>query len=351
MFIDETVALFKYIVQEILNKGTLSFNPEIEYKFVNTYNCIDATSIQPRHLRILKGKIEDLNSYIKSYCTKRKNFLSQQDIAHFNAIAQLNYRLLDWVLKDEFLGIDYWDRLIDNCIYRPWEWACKNKRLVIGASLLTAFCIWYFYSPSSFGKKFEVKQYPVIRQLGLTCAYHSMFNIQALMLGKTPEERELFLNDPKALDEFLSRFETTPDIDQEALVAHVNKHIDQTVRDRIVVLPSMDPLRQDNTVDLLSQFPGTIHLPGLLPLGEGQSIGFIVNTGNQANADGSLKNTTKGCAHWISVRATRNDNAQNRIQFEVTDSIGSNRTNHEAVNLIASSILEPSLPPITPPTP
>lgn len=151
-FIDQTLELLSYITIEIFNSRALAFNPEIEYRFVTTYSCIDTKyAILPRELRLLKRKIRDLNNYIISYSRKKSESLSKKDIEHLNSITQLNCRLLDCVLKDELLGIDHWDRMLDGLIYQPWEWSCKNKKsllLMISAAAGLSFYINYLKNNS-----------------------------------------------------------------------------------------------------------------------------------------------------------------------------------------------------------
>jgi len=145
-FFDETTSLLNYIVNDVINTGEFKFNPDIEFKFINTYNCINLSeAVQPRHLRFLKSNIEDFNKYISDYCFIRKDSLTTQETRAFGAIAKLNNSMLDCILKDEFMGIDHWDTLVDNCFYQPLEWVFANKRLVFSISALTIAIIFYYH--------------------------------------------------------------------------------------------------------------------------------------------------------------------------------------------------------------
>lgn len=356
-FFDETTSLLSYIVHSVINTGVFKYNPDIEYKFINTYSCIDLSEpVQPRHLRLLKNNIQNLNEYISNYCLTRKNHLSEQETVAFGAITKLNNSMLDCILKDEFMGIDYWDRLIDNCFYRPLEWVGANKRFFLFVSAVTiALIVYYYWSKKrSFlnnNTKFDVVQFEVTDQNGNVCAYHAFYNVGTLLAENDLDVLKEKLQDKSALKKLLpvnrADYELdAQDVEERLLNKNPLRFSDHTLN-RMVVIPCMDPLVNVRDHDaLITQLDETtpgrnflVQLNTFKNSGKGEKIGFIINTGHQGRRNGDLVDTTYQLSHWIGAVFTKDPNAKSGLSVAVADSINRNVTDHPAVSLIAEKLL------------
>ena len=149
--IAQTISLFEHIITGIFNTGSLAFNPDLEYRFISTYSCVDEEySLQPRHRRELKKRIKSFNRYLVAYYRENRHSLSQDDVKNLNSIAHLNCRILTCFLKDELLGIDHWDRMLDFFFYQPLEWSNNHKKeLLTAATSIAAVISAYLYYNSS----------------------------------------------------------------------------------------------------------------------------------------------------------------------------------------------------------
>lgn len=360
-FFGETTALLDYIVHNVINIGVFKFNPDIEYKFINTYSCIDESElVQPRHLRLLKDNIQSLNKYISDYCLTRKNQLTTQEIAAFAAITKLNNSMLDCILKDEFMGIDYWDRLVDNCFYRPWEWICAHKRLVFFASILTIGLILYYHmvicKPKVFennNKLFDVRQFEVIDQNGNVCGYHSFYNVAMLLAHDDANVLKKKLHDKNRLNKLLPKNKKNYELDAQEVEERLLKKNPLNFSDRIlrkmVVLPSIDPLeniadRDDLIADFAEKITSSDFLTQLNTFKNGKNgekIGFMINTGKQGLKNGDLVDTSGRVSHWIGAVFTKDATAKRGLSIAVTDSLHNmNRTDDQSITLIAEKILQ-----------
>jgi hypothetical protein len=120
-----------------LNKGILSGNIEIEYKFVNLCNFLQDKEITPRSLRELRTKVNEFDIVLKEFCRKKKYYLKPEAFELVNKMIRLNHILIQGVLHDNYFDLSMTDLALDLIFHRPLEFA-QNHKLLIGGTLLIA---------------------------------------------------------------------------------------------------------------------------------------------------------------------------------------------------------------------
>ncbi|MBX9831371.1 hypothetical protein K2X40_05410 [Candidatus Babeliales bacterium] len=268
-FIQESKELFNNIVDGF-NTGCLSKNPEIKYKFVNLCNHFNGLeNIKPRHLRAFSIQMEKFNRVITEYCLKRKDSLTFDDLSLFNQIIRFNQQLAMCLEAEELFRIDLWDDAVDFTIYRPWEFVCSHKLLVGATLLVIGGLITYFYILPKIEEQrrfknlntiFDVKQFRVPTQSGLTCSFHALHNQLVFSEGGSEEEIEKLINDKNLLKERLTAWTTWrrsqklgEALDEQSLQELIAKFkLDE--EHRIVLIPAQDALRNVCDLDFLAQW-------------------------------------------------------------------------------------------------
>jgi hypothetical protein len=181
-------------------------NLEIQYKFVNVCNFLkDGNEVEPRHLRKLRDKIKEFDRYLKSYCLREKDFLTQTEIGVFNKITQLNQILLEHLLKNEFLRLDFADKFIDYVFYRPLELVCEHPWITIAfIATVSGLFLSFYYVPyvhlKNLNKDVEVTQFKVRNQWRNTCGLHGVYNLMCFMHGKNDDQIRTLLADDSAFN-------------------------------------------------------------------------------------------------------------------------------------------------------
>lgn len=268
LFLEEAKKLFSMIVTGF-NAGHLSKNPEIKYKFVNLCNYFNGIErIKPRHLRAFEGQIKKFDRAITAYCLKRKHGLSTDDLNLFDHITRFNQQLLMCLQAEELFEIDLMDSVVDYSVYQPWEFMCEHKLLVGATLIVIAGLVTYFYilpmweeqkRLENLNKLFDVKQFKVIPQSGLTCSLHALHNYLILTQDVTEEEMKKLLNDKELLNGHLTAWKPwiqDQGIKSEALDAQsvqeliVHFKLDH---DNLVVIAAHDTLRNTCSLEFLSQ--------------------------------------------------------------------------------------------------
>ncbi|QQR49319.1 hypothetical protein IPF37_00530 [bacterium] len=268
-FLEEAKKLFSIIVTGF-NEGHLSKNPEIKYKFVNLCNYFNGIErIKPRHLRAFEGQIKKFDRAITAYCLKRKHGLSIDDLNLFDHITRFNQQLLMCLQAEELFEIDLMDSVVDYTVYQPWEFVCEHK-LLVGASLvLVAGLITYFYilpiweeqkRLENLNKFFEVKQFKVIPQSGMTCSLHALHNYLILAQDVTEEEMGDNLQDEDRwgknripwmqwIKDQGIKSEALDAQSVEELIDHFNLN-----QNGLIVIPGYEALRNTCDLEFLSQW-------------------------------------------------------------------------------------------------
>lgn len=186
---------------------------EILYKFVNTYNFLsDVGQVEPRHLRMLRVKLEEFDEQVNDYCLREKKFLTAQEIEVFNKITQLNQILLKHLLKDKYLCLDLAHKLADRLFHRPWEVVCEHPWATLGVlvgSGIAAYLFWdLYYVPyvqlKNRNEHFDVVQFKVRRQYGQTCGVHGAYNLMCFIRGQNDEQISALLANSASFNEALA---------------------------------------------------------------------------------------------------------------------------------------------------
>ncbi len=182
-------------------------NLRIQYKFINLCNLLTSVEgIEPRHVRMLRNKIESFDKDVQRHCLRQKDFLNENEIALFNKITQFNRIMLLLLLKGEYLGIEFADKFVDVFYHRPKEWVSDHPWLTAGIIALVGFLAWHYYvGPKvmewrlqNMNQLVDVKQLPVRNQLGRTCGVHAAHNVTCFMRGQNEEDVKRLLGDDAA---------------------------------------------------------------------------------------------------------------------------------------------------------
>ena len=136
----EAIKLMEEIVDDF-NMGCMAYNPEPKIRFVSMCNVLYGVEyIEPHNMRKQLKFVEFFHKYIVSYFMSRKDFLENKDRRLFDKLINLNQKLINNILKNDYLDIDFVDKAIDWFIYRPWELFCKYKfvPIVTGVTIAAA---------------------------------------------------------------------------------------------------------------------------------------------------------------------------------------------------------------------
>ncbi len=145
--LQKALNLFDYIVDSF-NNGNLFYNPEIEFLFFKISNSFaEIDEVKPRHLRSLRDKVIRFNKYLEKYVASRKRFLNEHDFNLINKIQKFNSLLINYLLKEDLLGLSFGDKFVDYVFCRPWEIICENKEIAIsGLAAASAVGLYFLWS-------------------------------------------------------------------------------------------------------------------------------------------------------------------------------------------------------------
>jgi hypothetical protein len=366
--IDGTIAALGSIV-DAFNNGGLAYNPEIEYRFITMCNFLsDIPEVQPRHVRNYKEHIEKFNDYVQKYRVCRKDFLKPSDLELIDKITHLNHRIKTYILRDEFLGICFADKVLDSVVYRPLDFMSKHPIIVTASVLVVLAAVTYFYVypwVKSWWLKNRNQEYDVVQFEGVTqgmgtgdCAYfatahaailaacsselevqekisllhqhpeiidgwHQVINQERETLrsrgiagvmrgtGDLQEEEVAFLLQPQNLNPLLTQLGVT-DV--------------QAVRDRIVVLSDINSIVSGQNV-----FDGLVNSVMALRRNNQAQIA-ILNTA-RANFDSQTHRVVGGGMHWVAMKTIPDAQARHGFKIWAVNSVPYNITAEPALDM------------------
>jgi len=359
-YLDDSIILFENIVHDF-NKGCLTRNPEIFFKFANicqNWKGMELSDLEPKHLRNFKKKIQRFDRYVKRYCLNRKDILQASETVLFNRLIILNQRILDGLFIEDLLGIDVTDKIIDTLFVRPYEFVCENPVLCSCMGIITLSFVGYFYAYPAFKKwtlknanpTLRVDQPSVIRQRGQTCGIHAIWNAHCLHQAQGDRQRfEALANDGQAFNTFYSQaIQLSGPVGRRGLEGN-------QVR---AVLQGMSDLSLQNflVVDHPEIYPGMRQNPTLLrsdqdinsyaPPGNGNTPGFIeymqyhraiTQFGLRQNSPNSNDVTCIANigGHWIACHFTRDPDEQAGMRIIAANSTNRNVSNNMVINRLS----------------
>ena len=375
--IDQVHSLFK----EIIHGLNLGGHPELRIKFINVSNYFDENKFkegfEPRDLRAFREKLSKFDKYVKRECTNRSYF--NHDVQLYDQIIQFNAlirkHLNTW---QNYLNITVADKVVDNFIFRPYEWVCKNPvTSIILASLLIAgfsyFYVWPEYLRRTLKNQnphVDVKQLPVLHQRGALCPIHALYNLRCLQQAKDLDEATKMANDRAAFNQFYDRCQVLRPgkslqwlDDQEvfdlARGLTDTRGIPDINLNNVTIIPAIQSLNDTtervqggNGVEII--IPALVGIqamntrPGEVPedfrnrynhsIANGTPEFFVINTGNMHTGTPEAIKSSGG--HWVTCAFRSDPTSLGGMRVIATNSTNSNITAHPAVNRICQILRE-----------
>jgi len=184
--VEKLQGLLKKIIDGF-NNDVIFYNPEIKYRFFNICNSINK-DIKPHELRLIKKDIEEFSQYIKTYFKTRRRFLREADKELLLNIQKFNSFLYSTFLNSECFKMSIEDKLIDWCIYRPWELVAENPEITVGIMVLAAVLTYYFFFCNE-KPIHPVTQLKAASQSGAECGQWAMYYNAILLHFDGDEEK------------------------------------------------------------------------------------------------------------------------------------------------------------------